>query len=1124
METDIRIILFFILFLFALNTNKENYTNVTPVISDKPIEHNRKIKNFYNDIYKYDTESNYNIQPLYDMLYLLEDKLRDTKKGLHYFDKTTCPDGSDKCVTCSPPELTEGAIFKECGNDIDGYQVIPSGETCELGCVEGYHVFGSPPVIGTCQLMGNSSPRPDELFSGEFRGSFLTEPYIQCSPDKQCGEHTKHIGSPPDKECICEPHYFGQSCEILCDESPSNQIDHRTKEFIGKKFDPLQNRCELYCVNGESNPSQTKCICSPSPFWEGTYCQEIKCVHGRYNKDRTECTDCDPGWTGLHCHQPKCSGNTEKYPDGDIKMDGDKCKCKEDWFGDTCETYCKNPGGKPMEYSDGRTTCICAPGYYGHGCATQCSPGKFFNEKFQKCSPIPQDPKDCLGEWNNCSRDPSNNNKCMQKYEIISPLENGGSPCPYNNNQIRDCLYGENGCHRNIDPKPGDNPDEEDDTDQKELNKKKFVAIILIPIIPLIVIFTLSKYTKKHHDSKFLVDSGMFHIFITFPFIASCIGLIISYFINRDDLFKFNLNGYILGSCFITFCVSLLLVNKFRRNDIAFKLALDAGNPRDKEVVATRSRTRREQYSAFYYGIFIVGVIIFFVFKLPGPDTPTGPTGPTGPTNTPTGPTGPTGPTKKINCFGEWLSVNCLSTGKMTYKIRRPASNGGSPCPYKDGEVSPSDHISSQVCPDSKRPASCVPKYGDCGGVNCTKKIIEVIAGRGDTQCKFYEGQTVSCSPSECSRNPPSPLDPGEGNDINDQPDHSIQIINKTSDLLSLFISNSDSTYRNISWYDANKVNTDEGVTIYKPVNWGEGNAKEWDPLGAHYATQVNIKKDKKVILNIPERLRDPNPGGGGQRNNQFIIKPIKLNTTERIDEKYIPEDGPFSIKTVVPTQVPNFFELGEGAVSDSSGVDGVNYRITYQLTSDDETPIKTEIKDNPCPPPGEGGVKLDIGCSNPVKNGCLNFEGGIDPKATASCQGDQNCAFNECSQKYFKAPDENQVYFNNPHHNSNKEKKKLNESWSGADSIPRMFDGGIKEWKEMWDGKGWPEGEQMPPVKYYIGDRKNIKEGTDLQKYCEALNNLNDDFSTYCYDYADKSSSRNLLSPYKVKIIFYDL
>lgn len=1128
METDIRIILFFILFLFALNTNKENYTNVTPVISGKPIEHNRKIKNFYNDIYKYDTESNYNIQPLYDMLYLLEDKLRDTKKDLHYFDKTTCPDGSDKCVTCSPPELTEGAIFKECGNDIDGYQVIPSGETCELGCAEGYHIIGSPPVIGTCQLIGNPSPRPDELFSGEFRGTFSTKPYIQCSPDKQCNEeHTHHIGPSPDKECFCKPGFFGQSCGIPCDESPSNQIDLRTKEFIGKKFNPLKNICELFCVNGDSNPDQTKCICSPPEYWEGTYCEEIKCIHGRRNDKKTECTDCDPGWTGLHCHQPKCGEHTQRDIGGNPIMDGDKCKCKEDWFGNTCETYCKNPGGKIMKYSDGRTTCTCIPGYHGYGCTTQCPSGTFFDEKIQRCSPIPQGKKDCIGEWNNCSPDPSNNNKCMQKYKIISPSENGGSPCPYNNNEMRDCPY-ENGCYRHIDPQPGKNPDEGDDTDKGELNKMKFVVIIVIPIILLIVIFTLSKYTKKHIVSNYLVDSGMFHIFITFPFIASCIGLIISYFINRDDLFKFNLNGYILGSCFITFCVSLLLVIKFPRNEIKFKQEYSTGSPEQRRVVATNSRKRRKQYSALYYGIIIVGVIIilvlYYVFKLHEPDTPTGPT------NTPTG---PTGPTEKIDCYGEWLSVNCLSTGKMTYKIRRPASNGGSPCPYKDGEVSPNDDndISSPVCPDSKMPASCVPVYEDEGrcGVNCTKKVKEVTPGRGDIPCTYYAGQTVSCSPSECSRNPPSPLDPGEGDDIIYQPDHSIQIINQTSGLLSLFIFNSDPIYRydpDSSWYNTNKKNKEEGVTIFEPVNWGEGKAIAWDPLGAENATQVNIEKGKKVILEIPKGLYDP--GGEGLRKNQFIIKPIKLNTTKKIDEEYQPGDGLHSIKTVVPTQVPNFFELGEGAVSDSSGVDGVNYRIIYELTSDYgiSSPIKTEIKDNPCPTSIPKDHQLQVGCWNPAKFGCLNFEGGIDPTATASCQkSSQNCAFNKCSKYFFIDPaDNNSTYFDDHHwHDSDEEKKILNESWAKADTGNRGFDGGKPPWENTWIKENWPKEERMPPVKHYIGDWKNIKKGP-LYNYCNVLNNPNDDFSTYCYDYADQSSSKNLLSPYKVKIIFGDL
>lgn len=1112
METDIRIILFFILFLFALNTNKENYTNVTPVISGKPIEHNRKIKNFYNDIYKYDTESNYNIQPLYDMLYLLEDKLRDTKKDLHYFDKTTCPDGSDKCVTCSPPELTEGAIFKECGNDIDGYQVIPSGETCELGCGEGYHVFGNP-VIGTCQLKGSPSPRPDELFSGEFRGSFSTKPYIQCSPDKQCNEeHTHHIGPSPDKECFCKPGFFGQSCGIPCDESPSNQIDLRTKEFIGKKFNPLKNICELFCVNGESNPDQTKCICSPPEYWGGTYCEEIKCIHGRPNDKKTECTDCDPGWTGLHCHQPKCiEGNTEKYPDGDIKMDGDKCKCKEDWFGDTCETYCASPGGIPVDLSYGGTTCTCAPGYYGYGCATQCSPGYFFDEKIQRCSPIPQGPKDCIGEWNNCSPDPSNNNKCMQKYKIISPLKDGGSPCPFNDNKIRDCPY-ENGCHRHIDPQPGKNPGEGDDTDKEEFNMIVIGNIIFL-FLGCFIIFGVSKYRAKGSSRNTLwMESGKFHIILTIPFILICIiWAPISYLKTGGDISGNNWNIFFLVMFIFTFSVSLFLVFNLRINGIESEPGIGPIKKRYK-------RNQRKTYAVIYYiicAIFAVGAI------LKAPIDP-----PTGPTDTPTGPTDtPTGPTKKIDCYGEWLPVNCLSTGKMTYKIRRPASNGGSSCPYDDEAVSPSNDISS--CPASKRPAPCVPVYEDegrCRGVNCTKKVKEVTPGRGDIPCEHYVGQIVSCSPSECSRNPPSPLDPGEGDNIHYQPDHSIQIINKTSGLLSLFISNSDPMYRNISWYDNNLDQNNEDVTIFKPVNWGEGNAKPWDPLGAQYATQVNIKKGKKVILKIPKGLQDKNPGGGGQRNNQFIIKPIKLNTTEQITEKYQPDDGPHPIKTVVPAQVPNFFELGEGAVSDSSGVDGVNYRITYELTSDEENPIKTNISDNPCPPPGEGDVKLDIGCWNPAKLGCQNFKGGLDPTATASCQGDQNCAFNKCSKQYFKNPNKNDEYLKNPYHNSSEENEILTKSWSGADSIPRIFDEGITKWGKMWKGKDWPEGEQMPPVKYYIGVRKNIKKGTDLQKYCEALNNPNDDFSTYCYDYADKSSSKNLLSPYKVKIIFGDL
>ena len=167
------------------------------------------------------------------------------------------------------------------------------------------------------------------------------------------------------------------------------------------------------------------------------------------------------------------------------------CDASGSWVGDTCETYCKTPGGIPVDLSYGGTTCICAPDYYGYGCTTQCPSGTFFDKKIQKCSPIPQGKKDCIGEWNNCSPDPSNNNKCMQKYTIISPLKDGGSPCPYNNNEMQPCPY-ENGCQNNNVPPDIPGEHHESDTtfsgwikDHSQIYPPVLIGLWLLVIIEL---------------------------------------------------------------------------------------------------------------------------------------------------------------------------------------------------------------------------------------------------------------------------------------------------------------------------------------------------------------------------------------------------------------------------------------------------------------------------------------------------------------------------------------------------------------------------------------------------------------------------------------------------------------
>jgi hypothetical protein len=78
-----------------------------------------------------------------------------------------------------------------------------------------------------------------------------------------------------------------------------------------------------------------------------------------------------------------------------------------------------------------------------------------------------------------------------------------------------------------------------------------------------------------------------------------------------------------------------------------------------------------------------------------------------------------------------------------------------------------------------------------------------------------------------------------------------------------------------------------------------------------------------------------------------------------------------------------------------------------------------------------------------------------------------------------------------------------------------------------MDNGNSEPNG--RPIVKSWINKTENIK-NTDLQNYCNALHNtgsnhgVEGDFTVYCYDYDDVSSSPNLKSPYNIDLIVYDI
>ena len=248
---------------------------------------------------------------------------------------------------------------------------------------------------------------------------------------------------------------------------------------------------------------------------------------------------------------------------------------------------------------------------------------------------------------------------------------------------------------------------------------------------------------------------------------------------------------------------------------------------------------------------------------------------------------------------------------------------------------------------------------------------------------------------------------------------------------------------------------------IGNPINWTGG--KEWYPLGNKTAYEVIIPKNGNAILSIPDT--------GGIA---FIVMAIKMKNDD--DTFLVLEDGNSRCDDTickVSKQSTILIEAGRDMVSDVSAVDGINFRIKYELTTD--TVIKAiEISQNPCTNLDDK-YKLDIGCKNPAKIDCTG-----EFKDSCNCkESSQECMYTDCSVKLFNVEKNNQYY--------------------------KTYD----------DGK---------TVKKFINNSKNLRNDSPLKQFCTALQDNSKDFTAYCYDYNDVSSSEYLRDPYKIKITYTDL
>lgn len=291
-----------------------------------------------------------------------------------------------------------------------------------------------------------------------------------------------------------------------------------------------------------------------------------------------------------------------------------------------------------------------------------------------------------------------------------------------------------------------------------------------------------------------------------------------------------------------------------------------------------------------------------------------------------------------------------------------------------------------------------------------------------------------------------------QGLDIQSQPKSSLQIVNCTSESpLHVFLGT-----RTNAWV---KLGGSPEAAVNGAIDWGKRDLPAWDPVGAGLLSEAVIPRGGFLVLGLPSDMQ----------GHAFRVTPLKLRNNDST-----PLTSSAMAHTRVVKQWPILLEGGQDVVADSSAVDGINFKMKYELTSDGGAIKTMEVHQNPCQGL-DSKYLLDVGCRCPASVDC--------PKSMPTCEchpSTQICKFNKCSDILFSVPANLDRYFNE-------------------------YDGG-------------------EDVKKFINRSSNLKPDGALSRYCQALQANSGDFTAYCYDYNDLSSSPWLRSPYKMRVTYTDL
>jgi hypothetical protein len=331
---------------------------------------------------------------------------------------------------------------------------------------------------------------------------------------------------------------------------------------------------------------------------------------------------------------------------------------------------------------------------------------------------------------------------------------------------------------------------------------------------------------------------------------------------------------------------------------------------------------------------------------------------------------------------------------------------------------------------------------------------------------------SLKCSTTqECIRG--TCITTGKNIPILQQEAKTLQIVNGTSEaFLHVFL---NLLWVENGWKLAHASSTQ--VRLYDAISWGPRPFVAWDPLGADPFAELIIPRGEYAILNIPEV-------NASAKEKAHRIFPLRFTSAQDAAPILSTADAQARVRT----QWPIMIEGGLDVVADGSAVDGVNFKMFYQLTTGTDTVQTMTMLQNPCAQLAPAYHK-DAGCVSPQRVDCYlpNEHGEMAGLPSCYCNdASQRCTFNECSDKLFQIPDD------------------------------------LKQYMGQYDGGDPAKCTEI--VKPFINNSSNLRAGGPQSRYCTSLHQDTGDFTTYCYDYDDTRSSPYLRSPYKLKVTYLDL